>query len=159
MHLLMGMALQRGTCGYRRWCAIWRSTIRRSAWSRRKRCSSATSWKAGIAIGRTPAIVGKRSTPIFRHASTASASSPAITAACGTRRGRSWISPLLRPTTRRFGFDRCVWPLFWHRSERFINCGCGSWRNSSICVWKSASMSGRASRGTCTIRCCKVFKD
>ena len=53
-----------------RWCAIWRSTIRRSASSRRRKYRFVTSWKAGIVIGRTRALAGKRSTAIFLRAIT-----------------------------------------------------------------------------------------
>ena len=61
------------TRGCPRWCAIWRSTMPRSALSRRRRSSFATSSKAWTAIGRTSAIGGKRSIPICVRAITVSA--------------------------------------------------------------------------------------
>ena len=66
-------------------------------------------------VGNRPA---RRSIPIFLHATTASASSPAITAACGTRPATRSISPSPRRTIRPPGSARRAWPLFWHCSGR-----------------------------------------
>jgi hypothetical protein len=61
------------TSTFRRVFVISKSTTRRLASSFPKRYSSATSWKAGIAIGRMLALAGKRSIAIFLPATTASA--------------------------------------------------------------------------------------
>ena len=45
---------------------------------------------------------------------------------------------------------------FWHWCGRSISFGCGNWRGSLTCVWRSASASGPASLAICTTRCCRA---
>ena len=135
-----------------------RSTTPLSAWSRRRRSVFASSWKARIATGRTSAITGRRSITIFLHATTASASSPRTTAACGTRPATRSISPSPRRTIRPPGSARRAWPPFWHCSGRCTATASIRSRRNSTRAWKRASASARASPASCTTRCCRAFR-
>ena len=93
------------------------------------------------------------------RALTASASSRATTAACGTKRARRWISRFRRRSTRRAGSGRSRWPARSRRCGWRINSASGKWRAQFSGGWTSASANARASPGTCTTRCFRASTD
>ena len=82
------------------------------AWWRRRRCSSATSWKVRMWNGGRPSTSVRCSIQTFRPATTGFACPRAITVGCGTTRGTRSLSPSPRRTTRRTGFVRLCVGLF-----------------------------------------------
>jgi len=53
-----------------------------------------------------------------------------------------------------------VIPPAWYQTNggRRINCGCGSWRRSSTCVWKNGWQNAPGLLAICTTPCCRVFR-
>ena len=92
----------------------------------------ATSLKAGITIGRTLALAGKRSTAIFLRAITASAWRLAITAACGTKRG-----------SLDFSIAPAYYQTFWFRLSCFAAFGALLW---VLYRWRIRQLKGQEKR-------------
>ena len=89
----------------------------------------------------------------------ASGSGRPTTAACGMKTARCWNSRSRPRTTRRAGSKRS-WPPVRSRSCGRLSRPRPSGRSRSTSDgWTSASTSARASRGSCTIRCCRAFTD
>ena len=110
----------------------------------------------GRQTGRTPAIGGARSTPIFRPGAIAFASWPRTTAASGTNRAHRSTSRSSLPGGRRPGSARSASSRSRCCCSASIACAFASCVGASRSPSRRASPSARASRATCTTRCCRA---